>query len=468
MKNKFPYKFVILIFFSLTIILLSQVHASENSSGLYIKVGDANLKKSLLALPAFQLNGSPNAAKSSLKVGKDLYDVLSNDLEVSGYFEFIKAAAFIEDVAKVGLRPATAEPGGFSFASWNQIGAEFLIRIGYHVVGDNLTVDTYSFFVPKQQTVLSKTYKSTVANVRTVAHTFANDLIKELTGRQAAFLSKVVTSRSTKPQQKEIFVMDWDGANSRQVTSHHSIAQSPTFSYDGKLIAYSQFAYHPTEKTRNVDLFTYELATGRRLLVSYRRGINSGASFTPDNKGILLTISQGGNPDIYKMSLDGRSIEKLTNAKNGELYVEPTMSPDGKKIAFSSTRSGKPMIYVMNPDGSDPKRMTFAGEYNSTPAWSPDGKKIAFAGLDKNHYDIFVMDADGTNMVRLTSAKMTNGKFADNEDPTFSPDGRQLLFRSNRTGKYQLYIVSIDGEVERRVTFDQHDYFKPRWSPSFE
>ena len=443
-------------------------NATEGSSGLYIKVGDANLKKSLLALPAFQLNGSPNSAKGSIKAGKDLYDVVSNDLEVSGYFEFIKAAAFVEDVAKVGLRPATTEPGGFNFASWSQIGAEFLIRVGYHVVGDNLTVDTYTYYVPKQQAILSKTYKSTVGNVRTVAHTFANDLIKELTGQRAAFLSKLVTSRSTKPQQKEIFVMDWDGANSKQVTSHNSISQSPTFSYDGKLIAYSQFAYHPTEKTRNVDLFTYELETGRRLLVSYRRGINSGASFTPDNKGILLTISQGGNPDIYKMSLDGRSIDRLTNAKNGELYVEPAMSPDGKKIAFSSTRSGKPMIYVMNPDGSDPKRMTFAGEYNSTPAWSPDGKKIAFAGLDKDHYDVFVMDADGTNMVRLTSAKKTTGKFADNEDPTFSPDGRQILFRSNRTGKYQLYLVSIDGEVERRITFDQHDYFKPRWSPAFE
>jgi TolB protein len=436
---------------------------ADAGNGMYIKVGDANLKKSLMAIPPFQMNG----AKSGLKAGKDMYDVLRNDLEVSGYFEFIKPAAY-EGFSNTGLRPAGTEQGGFNFASWTQIGTEFLIRVGFHVIDDRLTVDTYSYYVPQQKLVLNKTYKGTVNEARILAHTFANDLIKELTGQRASFLSKIVTSRSTRAQEKEIFIMDWDGANQKQMTFHGSISQSPTWSYDGQMIAYSEFAYHPNEKTRNMDLFTYDLSTGKRLLVSYRRGINSGASFTPDGKGLLLTISNGGNPDIYRMTLDGRNLTPLTHAKNGEMFVEPAMSPDGKKIAFSTTKSGRPMIYVMNADGSEQKRLTFAGEYNSTPSWSPDGKKIVFAGLDSDHYDIFTMDADGGNLVRLTSAKKPSGKFADNEDPTFSPDGRQILFRSNRTGKYQLYIVSVDGEVERRITFDQNDYFKPRWSPSFE
>lgn len=460
-----------LIVLTLSVFAMSfpgHVALAQSGNGLYIKVGEANLKKSLMAIPPFQFNGSPNAAKNGVKIGKDLYDVFKNDLEVSGYFEFIKPAAFVEDVSKVGLRPSGQEPGGFNFSSWGQIGAEFLVRVGYHVVGENVTVDTYTYYVPQQKLVLGKTYKSSAGDTRAVAHTFANDLIKELTGQRGMFLSKIVTSRSTNKDQKEIFIMDWDGNGQRQITTHRSIAQSPTWSYDGKMIAYSQYAYHPHEKTRNLDLFTYELATGRRFLVSYRRGINSGASFTPDNKGLLLTLSNAGNPDIYKISLDGKSLTRLTNGKNGELYVEPTMSPDGRKIAFSSTRSGRPMIYVMNSEGGDVKRLTFAGEYNSTPAWSPDGKRLAFAGLDKDHYDIFVMDADGANMARLTSAKKPSGKYADNEDPSFSPDGRQIMFRSNRTGKYQLYIVSLDGENERRVTFDQHDYFKPRWSPSYE
>jgi TolB protein len=445
-----------------------ETSANNSSSGLYIKITDANMKKSLMAIPPFQFVGSPNSSKNAIRVGKEIFDVFRNDMDVSGYFDFIKSDAFLEDVSKVGLRPVGTEAGGFKFDTWKQIGAEFLVRVGYHITGDQVSVDTYTYYVSQQKLVLGKTYKSSTSDTRALAHTFANDIVKELTGQRGMFMSKIVTSRSTAPQQKEIFLMDWDGANQHQITTHRSIAQSPTWSFDGKHIAYSAFAYHVAEKTRNMDLFTYDVPAGRRFLVSYRRGINSGASYMPDGRSLLLTISNGGNPDIYRMTLDGRSLDRITSGKNGVMFVEPAPSPDGKKIAFSSTQSGKPMVYVMNSDGSDIKRLTFAGDYNSTPAWSPDGKRIAFAGLDKTHYDIFVMDADGTNMARLTQAKKPSGKPADNEDPTFSPDGRQILFRSNRSGKYQLYIVSADGENERRITFDQHDYYKPRWSPSFE
>jgi len=438
------------------------------AGGLYIKIDNANLKKSLMAIPPFQYTGSPTTAKNGVKVGKEVFDIFKNDMDVSGYFEFVKPEAYLEDLTKVGLRPVGTETGGFNFSSWSQIGTEFLVRVGFRILGNEITADTYTYYVPQQKLILGKTYRAALTDARTLAHTFANDLVKELTGQRGMFLSRIVTSRSTRPQEKEIFLMDWDGANQKQISSHGSIAQSPTWSYDGQKIAYSAFAYHPAEKTRNMDLFTYDVITGKRYLVSYRRGINSGASFTPDGKSVLLTISNAGNPDIYRMTLDGRSLERITNGKNGDMNVEPAPSPDGKKIAFSSTRSGRPMVYVMNADGSDMKRMTFAGDYNSTPAWSPDGKKIAFAGLDKGHNDVFIMDADGTNMVRLTSAKKPTGKMADNEDPTFSPDGRNILFRSNRTGKYQLYIVTLDGENERRITFDAHDYYKPRWSPSFE
>jgi TolB protein len=459
-----------LLFFLLFSAATSQVASAQDdaSSGLYIKISDANLKKSLMAIPPFQFVGSPNSSKNAIKVGKEISDVFRNDMDVSGYFDFIKPEAFLEDVSKVGLRPVGTEAGGFKFDSWKQIGAEFLVRVGYRITGDQVSVDTYTYYVSQQKLVLGKTYKASISDTRALAHTFANDIVKELTGQRGMFMSKIVTSRSTSPQTKEIFLMDWDGANQKQITTHRSIALSPTWSFDGKQIAYSAFAYHPEQKTRNCDLFTYDVSSGRRFLVSYRRGINSGASFMPDGRTLLLTISNSGNPDIYRMTLDGRSLDRITGAKNGVMYVEPAPSPDGKKIALSSTQSGKPMVYVMNVDGSDIKRLTFAGDYNSTPAWSPDSKRIAFAGLDKSHYDIFIMDADGTNMSRLTQAKKPSGKPADNEDPTFSPDGRLILFRSNRSGKYQLYVVSIDGENERRITFDQHDYFKPRWSPSFE
>ena len=437
------------------------------SGGLFIKITEAGVKKSLMALPAFQFVGSPTSARNGVKIGKDLFDVFRNDMDVSGFFDFIKPEAFLEDANKVGLKPAPGEAGGFKYDSWKQIGTEFLVRVGYRVNGNDLSVDSYVYYVPQQKVVLSKTYKAGPNDARTVAHTFANDVIKALTGQPGSFLSKLVVSRSTNKGEKEIFVMDWDAANQKQITRHQTISQSPAVSHDGKWVAYSSFALH-NKKTRNLDLFLYNLETGKRSAISYRQGVNSGADFFPGDRSLALTVSNSGNSDIYKMGTDGISLTKLTNTGKGILNVEPAVSPDGSKIAFSSDRSGNAMIYVMNADGSNVKRLTIAGKYNATPSWSPDGKKIAFAGYDSSHFDIFMMNADGTNMSRLTSASKANGKMSNNEEPTFSPDGRNILFRSDRTGKSQLYVTSLDGENERRVTFDQHEYFKPRWSTSFE
>jgi TolB protein len=438
------------------------------TSGAYIRITDANFKKSLMAVPPFQFSGVAATTPAHLKVGKELFDVFRNDMEVSGYFEFIKQAAYVEDPAKTGLKPVGEEAGGFKFESWKQIGTEFLVRVGYRITGSDVTIDTYTYYVPQAKLILAKTYKGKTSEVRTIAHTFANDVVKELTGRRGMFLSRIVTSRSTRPGQKEIFVMDWDGANSQQVSSHKSIAQSPSWSFDGKMIAYSAFAFHANEKRRNLDLFTYDTTTGRRFLVSYRKGINSGSTFTPSNRHIMLTISNAGNPDLYKMSLDGKTLERITNGPRGALNVEASVSPDGNKIAFSSDRNGRPHIFVMNADGTSIKQITIAGEYNSSPRWSPDGKRIVFAGSDKGHFDIFTVNADGSDMIRLTSAKKPSGKFADNEDPSYSPDGRNVLFVSNRTGANQLYIVTVDGETEKRITFDNNQYFKPHWSPAFD
>ncbi len=449
--------------------LTFSINAVRAESPIHLNVGDAKFKKSILALPAFQYLGTPGINKTYISTGKEIFDTLQFDLSVSSYFDFLKREAFVEDVSKMSLRPVADEASGFNFSSWKQIGADFLIRAGYKIVGDDVTLEAYLYYVPQQKKVLAKTYQGRTKDSRLIAHTFANDIVKELTGIKGFFLSKIVTSRSTEPQQREIFVMDWDGSNVHAVTHHHSIANSPAWSADGKSIGYRNFTYHTADKTRNADLFFYNLETQERKLISARPGINSGVSFFPDGRHIVLTMTRGESPNIYKMTMDGRSFDALTSSAHDVLNVEPSVSPDGTKIAFSSDRNGRPMVYVMNADGSNVKRLTVAGEYNSCPRFSPDGKKITFAGSDKGHFDLFIMNADGENMIRLTSAKKsTNGKMSDNEDPSFSPDGRHILFTSNRDGHHQLYIVDIDGDNERRITFDKNDYYKPSWSPYLE
>lgn len=463
------FKKIFLAIIAVFIVSTNNIRADEP---IHLNIGDAKFKKSLLALPPLQYLGTSSLAKSHSVAGKEIFDTLGFDLKVSSFFEIMNSDAYVEDTTKVGLRPVKDDPNGFNYSSWKQLKTDFLIRMGYKILNNEITLDAYVYYVPQEKKVLAKTYQGSIKDAKLLAHTFANDLVKELTDVKGIFLTKIVAARSTEPQQKEIFLMEWDGSNMKPLTRHKSISNSPAWSPDGKTIAYRSFAYHTADKTRNADLFFVTIKNEEKKLISARPGINSGAAFFPDGRHIALTMTRGeSSPNIYKMTVDGRSFDALTSGSKDTLNVEPDVSPDGKRIVFSSDRDGRPMIYSMDTDGNNVKRLTIAGEYNSTPKWSPDGKKIVFAGSDrdatgKSHFDLFVMDADGTNMIRLTSArKLTNGKMADNEDPSWSPDGRHVVFTSSREGHHQLYIIDADGENERRITFDKYDYYKPTWSP---
>lgn len=459
--------------------------AQGSEGGIYIDVGQARVKKSLVAIPSFLFFGAESSNAEFIKAGQEIFKVMMNDLTVSGYFSFIKPEAFLEDPNKTGLRPAPQDPKGFSFSSWKTIGAEFLIRGGYRVIDGQLSLEIYLYHVGQAQLILGKTYQGPTSAARDIAHTYCNDILYALTKKKGIFKTKIVTSfevikpsRGTDQRYKEIAIMDWDGNDFRQVTTHKSVAISPAWSPDGKKILYTAFAYHTKAKTRNADLFNYELSTGKRWLLSYRKGVNSGGTYLPDGKAILLTLTQGqGKSNIFKMSLDGETITPLTKGPGSAMNVEPTLSPDGSTIYFSSDRAGQPMIYQMSSageiNGGSAKRLTFAGKYNSSPSISPDGKQIAFASFDKGHFDIFVMNNDKTALRRLTSAKRSDGSWSNNENPSWSPDGRYILFASDRASssklkKNQLYIIAADGTNERRLTYDNRNYFQPRWSPHLD
>lgn len=445
----------------ISLFISSSVHAEEQ---IFIKVGEANVKKSLMALTPFQLLSSPVNLKNQKEAGSTLYNTINNDLDVSSYFQFINQNAYLEDPAKVGLRPKPGEAGGFDFNNWSKIGTEFLVRGGYKIDGDNLVFEVYCYYVPQAKLVLGKTYKGKITDARYVAHTFSDDLIKALTGNVGIFRSKIaVISDRGGGGYKEVYVMDWDTNNLKKITNHRSITVSPAWSPDGTTLLYTAFSYHKESKSRNPDLYSYEIYTGKRFLLSWVKGFNSGATFDPTGKRIYFTVSQNNSPDIFSMTADGKDKKQITHGPLNAMNVEPAVSPDGKKIAFSSDRSGRPMIYIMDIDGTNVKRLTIAGKYNATPAWSPDGKKLAFSGWEDNHFDIFTMNPDGTNMQRLTSAKKANGKPSSNESPTFSPDGRHVMFISDRSGTKQIYLVNVDGSRERRISFDSSNYFGPKW-----
>ncbi len=441
------------------------IFAQDPKAGINIHVGEAKIAKPLFALPPLTYLGAPTTAPGYQSTGAELFQTLVNDLTVSAVFSLIDQKAMDVD-NKSALVPITESPTGFKFQYWQQIKADYLVRAGYSIIKDSLTFETYLYDVKKAKLLLGKKYTGSVKTARTMAHTYANDILNAVTGNPGMFLSQFVfTSDRAGGEAREVFTMDWDGANIKKLTDLKTITLSPAWAPSLNEVAFTAFVKKKGIPGKNPDLIVHNLNTGKNRLVSFREGMNSGAAFDPDGKHIYLTISYGKNPDIHKIDYSGNIINKLTSGPLGALNVEPAISKDGKWLAFSSDRQGAAMIYVMNLQTNEVFRRTERGVYNSSPAWSPDGTKIAFAGQVADHFDIFIMDADGKNLRAVTEAqKKPNGKMASNEDPTFSPDGRFLVYTSDRTGKNQIYISTIDGIEERRITHDQFNYYKPRWS----
>src|SRR6185312_12449836 len=128
---------------SIFIVLISLCSFALAQNKIFIDIGEAKVHKSLLAFPSLQYLGS-TPSRSSDRAGNEIYGVISNDLDATGLFVDVDHKAFLENTATTGLRPAGVMPNGFDFNNWKTVGAEFLIKAGYQIIGDQLSLEVYA------------------------------------------------------------------------------------------------------------------------------------------------------------------------------------------------------------------------------------------------------------------------------------------------------------------------------------
>ena len=424
----------------LGILLLASLLFPANSPGrIYIDINAPSIRKFQIAIPDFKcLNTQNEHPDLSVK----LSEVISGDLDLSGYFSPINKEAFLEN----DDAPLTLE--GIRFKDWSVIGTELLLKGGYTCVGRSLQVEVRLFDVFWGRQIFGKRILGDISHYRYLMHRLGNEIILALTGHEGIFLSKLAFVANASGH-KEVYVCDFDGYDLHQITMDKSIALLPRWAPDGKKIAYNSY------KEGGPMLYLKDLPSGPVRRISGRPGLNIGASWSPCGTRLALTLSKKGNPDIYTIDLKGKIIKGLTN--HWGIDVSPAFSPDGKKIAFVSSRSGSPQIYVLDLISGRKERLTFEGKYNTSPAWS-SLNRIAFVSMNEGHFDIFTMDADGRSLRRLTQNQ------GNNEEPCWSPDGRYIAFSSNRTGQYHLYIMNFNGQNQRRITSMKGDQSSPSWT----
>jgi TolB protein len=370
---------------------------------------------------------------------------MRRDLDISGYFEVLEPKGFIETAGKCGPPETTV------FSDWSTIGSEGLVKGKVSVEGRRVVAQLYLLDVQKQQIVLAKEYQGDAAQARMIAHRFANDILKYYTGFAGVFGTEIAFS-SRIGRFKELFVMEMDGSNVRQLTNERALAMSASWDLSGTRLVYTSF------RNRIPDLFIMNVASKSTKQITRTTELEIGGHFLGNDR-ILASRTEGGDSDIVLLSTDGVIQRRLT-PPNRAIDVSPVPSPDGKEVVFCSNRGGGPQIYKMGIDGSNPRRISFVNSnYCTSPAWAPAGGKIAFVCRADGNFQTFVSDVNGENVLQLTSS-------GSNEDPDFSPDGRYLTFSSTYFGGgYNIAIMRTDGTSIKQVSKARGGDFEPTWGP---
>jgi TolB protein len=292
------------------------------------------------------------------------------------------------------------------------------------------------------------------AGARKAAHAFAADILAALGGK--SLFGTHIYFVSARGGHKEVWVMDPDGSNQKQITTAKMNATgAPAVSPDGSKVACT--AYPGEDKPARIFLFSVDPLLQLTFLNS-EGNYTAHPSFTADGKQILFDSSADDGYRIYMANVDGGGAHLVSSSKS--IQVEPKVNPKNPAlIAFTSDRSGTPQIYTMNSDGGDPERLTNGIGEAVNPAWNPDGEHLAFAwtqGYAPGGFNIFLMEVASHQYVQLTKAA---GK---NEDPSWAPDGTHIAFSSNRSGSYQIWSMLVDGTQVRQLTTEGNNS-SPAW-----
>jgi len=386
---------------------------------------------------------------------KTFHDVLWADLEYSGILDLVSSSFY--------PLQSPAQPSELNAQTWAAAPANaYMVAYGNMTTdGTNISFAGYLSDVhnPSAPPVIQKIYRgaATDADARRLAHQFADDIVAYLGGGQPGVARTQIAYVSALGGNKEIWVMDYDGANQHAVTHLHSIALTPRWSPDSSRIAFT--CYVPYSGVTSAQICIYSMVSNRLIGFPRFRGTNSSPAWSPDGTQIAFMSSLNGDPEIYVVDADGARLHRVTFAAG--VNTSPVWNPKtGKQMVFVSDRGGEPVLYLSDSDGSNVQKLDLPDMgYVVDPAWSPNGQLLAFSWRrPSGNYDIYVMDIVSRQLAELTKDEERN------ERPSWAPDGRHLVFESTRTGTRQIWSMLADGSQPRQLTFEGQNE-SPNWSP---
>ncbi len=408
------------------------------------------------ALAVIDFRGATGAQPFMAAFNSTLFD----DLQGSGLFDMKAKSLFpLNNPQRPEDLRADDNGQGFALPDWSgaPVNASHLV-FGY-TAAQNGALVLYGNVDDARQTntqsaqLMAQRYAGSLdeAGAIHMAHEFANDIIQKF-GGTGSLLGSRIYFVSTRTGNDEIWAMDWDGGNQKQLTRLRSLSIAPSISPDGSRLAFTSYA-KGTPRIMMLDTLT------SRLLPFYNQeaSLNQNVGFTPDGKNIYYSSTASGISQIYTASTSGQGFKRVSF--RDAIEVEPKVSPKNPNLLLVVMGPIHQQIYQMNADGSNVQRVTNGEGEASNPSWHPDGQHFAFAwtsGYAKGDFNVFVMDFGTRQYIQLTH---NEGK---NENPVWAPDGRHLVFGSTRTGAKQIFTMLADGTQVRQLTKEGTNRY-PTW-----
>jgi len=397
----------------LTIFVTARPAAGQAQDWFRISTG-LGVQKPRVAVADFAPKSDTSKSHSTL-----FTEVVRGDLGFSG----------IVDLASPSFYPPAQPtiPSELRYTAWSDspVNAQFVAFGNLVETTGEVSIQAWFYDVtnPASQAVIAKVYRGTPtdAQVRKFAHQFADEIIMKLSGG-VGLSSTQIAFVSSRGGAKEIWVMDYDGANQHALTNLHSIALTPRWSPDSSRIAFTCYAASGSGPA-SPQICMFSMDANRAVSFPRYKGTNSAPAWSADGSQLVFSSSMGGNPELYSISASGSGLKRLTFSNGAS--TSPAWNPKtNQSIAFVSDRSGVPKLYLMNSDGTNAQNLDLPDKgYLIDPAWAPNGQLLAFSWRrPSNNYDIYVMDAATRQIIELTH------DVGRNERPSWAPDGRHLVF----------------------------------------
>ena len=380
------------------------------------------------------------------RVSKQLNDIMRNDLIRTGEFSILD-----EEL----LLPVKIINDELVFSDWKLLGIDYLVTGTIANANNSLDISYEIFDIHKNRKVRSSKVFGIPNQIRQLAHYTSDGIYESITGIKGIAATRLLYVNEVKDSRfisiYKLMLADSDGANEKVLLSSSEPIISPSWSPDGKRVAYVSF------ETGIAKVFIQEIASGKREAVLSQDTQISSPSWSPDGKYLSLTLYQDGNAEIYILRLRDRTLTRMTN--QFAIDTESSWSPKGNKILFTSGRSGSPQIYELDLRKLNPKakRISFEGTYNAKASYLPNEEGVIFVHRSNDGLFHIALKYKRENFIRvLTEAKM-------DESPSVAPNGNMVIYGIKENDLSMLAGFSLSG-AKFKLPASDGEVREPAWS----